>query len=782
MSEGNGSPQTRYVNAYVERGQLVLFQRTRSGVKSSRRRAENSCFVEHRTLTRSARLELGRSPAVVGVKREGDWTRILWSDRDSCKHGSQWLQSEARIQTYEAGVHPIRRFMVDSASAIQKPRRTYLDIETCGRVPFSRKEEMRILSWATVDGRTGDVQKRLLRRDTNRSERRLLIDLWNTLATYDQVLAWNGARFDFPVIRARLARQDIEVDWRRILWLDHMELFERMNTMAAESGDEKQSMALEAIAQAVLGEGKIPFDSSKTWEAWSNDKPCSSGKCLECRPCLLKYNIHDAVLMRKLELKTGYVELLQTLCEACTVFGDSYGTNPTVQVESFMMNLAREEQHKFKSRLVLTGSEPFEGAYVLHPQEKGILKHVHVADFASLYPTIIRSWNMSPETRDPDATGPSSAHAWSPLTNVGFKTDVEGLLAKAVRHLVEMRQVWKKRQQAAGPGTPKAKEAERRSTAYKIAANQCFGVVGSPLSRLFDRDTAEAITQCGAWLIKETIAAAEKRGMRAIYGDTDSLFVTGCTKDEFERFVKWCNTKLYPRLMKEVGCKENHILLDYEKEFKRIVFSTAKKYCGWFAHYKGEPPKPDSKPEVKGLEFKRGDSVKLARDLQEQIVLMLTREGIDDPSAYRQVVGEWSTRMLEGPITLEDVVISKRLGKALGQYAVRMKNDGTPAAQLPHIEIAKRMAERGEDVGEGAKIDYFVLDGSSSPKVCKPAREWDGTCDRHELWDGLVAPPSLRVLEAAFPGEDWRPWKRTRPKKPRAKRKGKAAEKGAQAA
>ena len=79
-------------------------------------------------------------------------------------------------------------------------------------------------------------------------------------------------RFDFPVMKARSIKQGFDNDsdwqWKRWLWLDHLEIFRRMNTMVAESGAEKQSFALENIAQAILGEGKDNFDSSKTWEAW----------------------------------------------------------------------------------------------------------------------------------------------------------------------------------------------------------------------------------------------------------------------------------------------------------------------------------------------------------------------------------------------------------------------------------------------------------------------------------------------------------------------------------
>ena len=67
---------------------------------------------------------------------------------------------------------------------------------------------------------------------------------------------------------------------------------------------------------------------------------------------------------------------------------------------------------------------------------------------------------------------------------------------------------------------------------------------------------------------------------------------------------------------------------------------------------------------------------------------------------------------------------------------------------------------------------------------CRAATEWNDpldpadptgptmgeSIDRFVIWDKQVWPPTMRLVEAAFPGHDWGPWKRTRPKKVRAPR------------
>ena len=61
------------------------------------------------------------------------------------------------------------------------------------------------------------------------------------------------------------------------------------------------------------------------------------------------------------------------------------------------------------------------------------------------------------------------------------------------------------------------------------------------------------------------------------------------------------------------------------------------------------------------------------------------------------------------------------------------------------------------------------MDGSTSPKQFIPASQFDGTFDRHELWESVVYPATQRLLEAAFPKGGWEAYERTRPAKVRAR-------------
>lgn len=743
LDRRSGSASLSLTNAYVDRGDLVFVIRDGDKLSMLRRRAQYSCFLKSDDVDPELMLELRDSQFVIGILEEDGWIRISFIDRWKRRKGCEYLHRYG-VQTYEGTVSPVLRCMADENHEVVRPRIAYLDLETDSRVSFAKMELMRILCWAVVDENGNEFYDSLVS-NSDRREKDLLDSLWRTLEPYDLILAWNGDKFDFPVLKARNERRGITVDMRRWLWLDHMELFIKSNAMAAKSGEEKASYKLGDVAQELLGYGKADLDASKTWEHWK-----VGGRL---RKKLIDYNVKDTTLMRDIEKKTGYIDLLIAVCQVCGVFPDSYGMNKMTQAEGYMQRLGLSIDYKFPTRLDRGEGEQYRGAYVMEPTRTGIIKDVHVADFSSLYPSIITTWNMSTETKTKDEDS-----ALSPLTGIRFKTEPEGILPKAISDMVRLRKKWSDLKEKEPPGSDAWIDYDRRSTASKITANSFYGVVGTMYSWLFDPEVAESVSLCGKWLIEETIKIAVARGMEVIYADTDSIFVVGSSKAVFEGFVRECNTELYPKLLSELSCKDNHIKLAYEKQFERIVFTKKKRYVGKYKHYKGTKASADSRPEIKGIEYKRGDSLSLARDLLKDVVYKLVgSKPSEDPDEYDELMNSWFERIITGELELKDVVVSKRLSKNLKAYPKIKKKNGDWKKQPPHVEVAKLMREEGEDVQAGTKIDYVIV-GRDDGVIPVPASKWDGELDRYALWNEQVAKPTVRLLVAAFPEKKWDNW------------------------
>jgi DNA polymerase I len=761
-----------------------------------RAKAEYVSFYKAGEVPSELRRMLEGCALVRSSRTEGAWLRIGWSDdetrramcglrRDDPSPSSPRNPLEG-IDSYEGDVDPVRRLLTDTTMEIAPPKRVFLDIETDSRKNFvqAKNGEARVLCWSLIDA-DGKRRCDVLEEDTDDAERELLLALWRELDNFDQVVAWNGDGFDFAVLWGKQERGNakggrtekvgIRIEPRRWLWLDQLPLFKRMHS--ASSGDEKASMRLEDIGQAIVGEGKIqeggliPGKSlgAQTWEMWE-----AGG---EHRARMVRYCVADTDLLRKIEAKTGYIALFDALCKVSRVFGNTSGLNPTMQMDGFLLRLGRERGFRFLTKHFSETTEKYKGAHVWTPDAPGITRDVHVADFSSFYPAVIVTWNMSPETKRAIAVnGPiPDGHTRAPTTGMGFTTEVDGILAVALREMLRLRKYWSDKQASLTPGTPEWEEAGCISKAYKVAANAFYGVVGSPFSRYFDKGIAESVTQTAVWLIKLTAAEAEKRGMKVIYGDTDSIFVTGCSREEFERFIAWCNDELYPRVIAAQGCRERLIKIAYEKQFDRIVFTSAKRYCGRYAHYKGKAATDDSKPEIKGVEYMRGDTGKLARQLQGEVIDMLVgglklakgpilTEKLED---YHAALSNARDHVLLDPLPFDEVKLAKSLSRSIKEYVPKMKKDGTDFSQPSHVVVAKILKARGQNVDVGTKIEYVVTDGAGSPLCVAPGEDYTGECDRYYLWESIVYPPTQRLLESAFPGHDWASWGKVRPAKER---------------
>jgi DNA polymerase elongation subunit (family B) len=149
-----------------------------------------------------------------------------------------------------------------------------------------------------------------------------------------------------------------------------------------------------------------------------------------------------------------------------------------------------------------------------------------------------------------------------------------------------------------------------------------------------------------------------------------------------------------------------------------------------------------------------------------------------DPKVYEAMLDRYREHVLKDELPLADVMLSKRLTKEIKEYARRVKKDGTHAEQAAHVEIARKLEERGHEVREGTRIEYIVVDGGVAPIRALPAEDYDPkiperNADRFYLWETLVFPPTQRVLQAAFPDHDWTRWERVRPPRPRASKRAK---------
>lgn len=780
------------------RDHVVLAWRDESGELRARRfPARWSFFVLGADETDRAAIQ--RLKSVVSVEWSGDYLRVDCNNRWDRRRLAESIEEMINVASLsgsigdaavrEADVGPLRRLIADhSTLSVSTDHRVgYLDIEVDSRPAIDDQVagKARILCWAlSRDG--AEPIGALLQEDTDAAERELLEQLLEAMGSCDLIIAWYGDGYDFPVISKRIARMDARLpsgappEINRWCWMDHLVLFEKYNRAVAGSGDEKASLALGSVAQRIAGVTKIDFDASKTWEAWEAGGPS--------RDELLRYCIRDTSLLPAIEAETGYVALHREVCRTCHVFPDTSSLGAVAQGDGFLMRLGAERGYRWPTKQhVDEAPVPFEGAYVMEPTKLGAIEGVSVADFTGLYPSIMRSWNLSPETvlTPNEARALDVPRASVPERRTLFRTDVRGLVPEALDRLVEERQVYKDEMKLHAPGSVEWKRAFRLSTALKIVANSFYGIVGSPWSRFHNHAVAEAVTTTGAWLLKQVVAASKAGGLDPFYGDTDSIFVQG-DPERFAQIVAELNAGWAETLRERFNAPRCHIELDYEKRFRRLVIVSAKRYAAVLSWYKGRAADPDAPLEVKGLEYKRGDTLRVAREMQREAIGMLLREGpVPDPAEMWAQIERWKSKVYEGRLSLDDLVLSQRI-KALSEYSSRYTakkcpkpcshdyggweidgpelcpSCGNVRKQLKppaHVRVALELISRGGQVAAGNRIRYLIRAGESDGLNAVPAEDIESNdeLDLDYYWLKRILPPTARVLDVVHPGQGWIP-------------------------
>ena len=264
------------------------------------------------------------------------------------------------------------------------------------------------------------------------------------------------------------------------------------------------------------------------------------------------------------------------------------------------------------------------GGTVLDPLP-GFFINTGVFDFRSLYPSIMRTFNIDPLS---NACNIKTNIIQAPNGAV-FSRD-KGILPELIASYFE------ERSKALKAGD------EEASHVYKILMNSFYGVLGTRSCRYGKTELAGAITSFARkWLLftRDWFIA---KGYRVLYGDTDSLFIESGLKDDvsYHDFFEWgkilskeLNLSLNETIDKEYGLK-SFIELRFDKAYRRFMIphlrnvqsgegrGRAKGYAGWVMDASGK-----MKTEVKGMEAVRSDSTPLARRIQVELLEQVFKGG-----------------------------------------------------------------------------------------------------------------------------------------------------------
>ncbi len=441
-----------------------------------------------------------------------------------------------------------------------------------------------------------------------------------------------------------------------------------------------EDYSLDAVARSVLGEGK----------AVKGDVRDRIGEIMHNYrhdlPAFALYARTDARLAYGIVEKLNLVRLAFARSQLAGMTPDRVAAS----IASFdFVYLTELEQRRIVAPSVRSDdSRVFaaqQGGHVLEPVA-GLHRNVWVFDFRSLYPSVIRTFNIDPLAY---VAEPAAGDDLIQTPGGAFRRE-PAILPGLLDELFPRREAARK----AGD--------EVASHAIKILMNSFYGVLGTRACRFYNPALANSITGTGREVLLWAKAWFEERGFRVLYGDTDSLFVQSGHTDlpEAQRQGPQLAAALGSDLARYIEARwrvRSRLELKFEKLYVRLFLpqmrhstrGASKRYAG--LRYAAD----GNSVEFVGMEVVRSDWTSLAKDVQRELYQRLfTDEPVELYLA--EVVKRLRGGELDGAL-----VYRKNLRKGAEEYT---------ATTPPHVAAARKSSQP-----MGRSITYVMTTAGPEP-------------------------------------------------------------------
>ena len=547
----------------------------------------------------------------------------------------------------------------------------------------------------------------------------------------DILFGYNSANFDIPYLqtRAEVVNADFNITRKgskirkvkkgMINGVDvggrtHIDLYPIVRFFGFIGVIKAQNFTLDAVASEVLGRGKVELKKGEMWKLWDE------GKVDE----LAFYSFTDSEITSELGKRVLPIEVELSTVTKMPLFDTSLSTSGQL-VENLLMYNAAEKNILIPPKPIGESigerlNNPIQGAFVKLP-EPGVYDNIAVMDFRGLYPSIIVSYNIDPDT----LTEKESKTTVKSPTGAIFDTKTKGLVPSVLDYLIDFRVKMKRKLKTLDPDSDEYTRIAARSQAVKILSNSFYGYLGYARSRWYSRKCAESVTAWGRKHIQDTIEAAESKGFKVLYADTDSVFLIYEDKKQVLDFVDEVNKSL-PEKME----------LEFEGFYPRGVFVSKKTGEERGAKKKYAMIGEDGRIKIRGFELVRRDWSAIAKNTQRNVLEAILKDGSKEKAV--SIVRDSIERLKSGKVPLEELAIITQLNKdPRGGYDVKS----------PELFAAKKLMAAGKPVERGSVISYVITKKGSSISEKAVPLEMAKDYDADYYINNQVLPAVMKILK-----------------------------------
>ena len=448
------------------------------------------------------------------------------------------------------------------------------------------------------------------------------------------------------------------------------------------------------------------------------------------------YCLRDTVLLSSISERLNAIDFFVAMQQLC---GVSWGS--THKVTRYFRGLVGRRTDEKAPSATNIRREELEAAFIPNPIT-GRHQGVALVDYASLYPNIILSDNLSYETKR-DGPGPG-------IKSLGNGTHWDqtkkGLLPSIVEEMLELRKVYKKKMKEATTDEERL-GYNMLQTAAKVAVNALYGMTGMKALQgmWIDNDIASSITFRAREAIRHLMSESEEMGYTSLFGHTDSAFIQ-VPFDEAEALAQ--------HLTDTARTKLDLSHMDVELEAYFDYWTTAPVKNRYFG-YKSWPPSEKGQLKISGYEMKASSSAPITKQIQETAMRLIGHGSEEDE--VTNTLREISLSVKNGNVPISHIVSSTRLTKDPHKY--EKPTNGARAAMYYNQHVKGEKWKKGDSVTwtyvKGVKEntpDFYTLDGQDIPVkyvAFRDAKELDNfIIDWDKVLSTLVKAKLKRLYES----------------------------------
>ncbi len=355
----------------------------------------------------------------------------------------------------------------------------------------------------------------------------------------------------------------------------------------------------------------------------------------------------------------------------------------------------KSEPENFKSAQELITAD--RGGFYFEPKT-GIHDDVGEIDFASMYPTLMMTKNISPETVNCECCPESSERV--PELGYCICQRKKGIIPKTLKLLLKKRMDYKRlRDEAGDPET--RKQYDHRQAALKWILVCSFGYLGFKNARFGKVDAHIAVCAYARDALLKTAHLAEQKGFEIVHGIVDCLW------------LKKSNSKTedYINLCREIQDKLN-LTISFEGQYRWIVFLPSKTHPNIPVLNRFYGVFKDGRIKVRGLETRKHDTPVFIQKCQDEMIRTLAKaqnsqEYFKLISETIKIVERYRKRLASYEVNPLELIIIKQLSKNSDEY---VHNSLQATA-------AKILAKSGIPISAGQTIGYVITNKNHTTPV-----------------------------------------------------------------